>query len=188
MQDEGIGIDQKEISKIFTPFYVNKTAYAPQSNGVGLSLTKKLVTLHKGDIQVESSIGEGSRFTVLIPIDRNYYPEIKDIIETSEIPSTVPNEATEDTEEKEDTILLVDDNEEFLLLMKRKLATHYNILTATNGKKALEIVRQHPVLPTFFSSIAGTLHCHLPIISYLLSLLYLLLLHSVLLTVFHWFR
>ena len=142
VQDEGIGIDQKEISKIFTPFYVNKTAYAPQSNGVGLSLTKKLVTLHKGDIQVESSIGEGSRFTVLIPIDRNYYPEIKDIIETSEIPSTVPNEATEDTEEKEDTILLVDDNEEFLLLMKRKLATHYNILTATNGKKALEIVRQ----------------------------------------------
>ena len=114
VQDEGIGIDQKEISKIFTPFYVNKTAYAPQSNGVGLSLTKKLVTLHKGDIQVESSIGEGSRFTVLIPIDRNYYPEIKDIIETSEIPSTVPNEATEDTEEKEDTILLVDDNEEFL--------------------------------------------------------------------------
>ena len=101
--------------------------------------------LHKGDIQVESSIGEGSRFTVLIPIDRNYYPEIKDIIETSEIPSTVPNEATEDTEEKEDTILLVDDNEEFLLLMKRKLATHYNILTATNGKKALEIVRSEDV-------------------------------------------
>lgn len=145
VQDEGIGIDQKEISKIFTPFYVNKTAYAPQSNGVGLSLTKKLVTLHKGDIQVESSIGEGSRFTVLIPIDRNYYPEIKDIIETSEIPSTVPNEATEDTEEKEDTILLVDDNEEFLLLMKRKLATHYNILTATNGKKALEIVRSEDI-------------------------------------------
>lgn len=145
VQDEGIGIDQKEISKIFTPFYVNKTAYAPQSNGVGLSLTKKLVTLHKGDIQVESSIGEGSRFTVLIPIDRNYYPEIKDIIETSEIPSTVPNETTEDTEEKEDTILLVDDNEEFLLLMKRKLATHYNILTATNGKKALEIVRSEDV-------------------------------------------
>lgn len=109
----------------------------PQSNGVGLSLTKKLVTLHKGDIQVESSIGEGSRFTVLIPIDRNYYPEIKDIIETSEIPSTVPNEATEDTEEKEDTILLVDDNEEFLLLMKRKLATHYNILTATEWEKKL---------------------------------------------------
>ena len=103
------------------------------------------MTLHKGDIQVESSIGEGSRFTVLIPIDRNHYPEIKDIIETSEIPSTVPNEATEDTEEKEGTILLVDDNEEFLLLMKRKLATHYNILTATNGKKALEIVRSEDV-------------------------------------------
>jgi len=103
------------------------------------------VTLHKGDIQVESNIGEGSRFTVLIPIDRDYYPEIKDIIETSEMPSTVPNGETEETEEKESTVLLVDDNEEFLLLMKRKLATHYNILTATNGNAALEAVKSKDI-------------------------------------------
>ena len=73
------------------------------------------------------------------------YPEIKDIIETTETPSIVPNEETEEREEKEGTILLVDDNEEFLLLMKRKLAMHYSVLTATNGKKALEIVRAEDV-------------------------------------------
>ena len=41
--------------------------------------------------------------------------------------------------------MLVDDNEEFLLLMKRKLATHYNILTATNGNAALEAVKSKDI-------------------------------------------
>lgn len=137
--DEGIGIEQKEISKIFTPFYINKTAYASQSNGIGLSLTKKLVSLHKGEIHVESKVGEGSTFTIIFPIDRECYPEVKDIIETVDTSSfSQPEEPVFNP--KEGTVLLVDDNEEFLRLMKKMLKHHYNVYTATNGQDALDIV------------------------------------------------
>lgn len=62
--DNGIGISTEELEHIFTPFYrgTNKT-YA-DGNGIGLSLTKKIIQLHKGTISVFSKKNEGTTFTV----------------------------------------------------------------------------------------------------------------------------
>lgn len=142
--DEGIGINPKEITRIFTPFYVNKDTYAPQSNGIGLSLARKLLTLHKGDIRVESTWGKGTTFTVRVPIDRECYPEMKDII-VSEGKRDAAATPEDHHPNAEGTVLLVDDNVEFLNLMKKMLKLHYNVFTATNGKDALYIVNQEDI-------------------------------------------
>jgi len=66
-QDTGIGIKKENIPKIFTPFFTTKA----QGMGVGLPICKRFVEIHDGSIAVESEEGEGSIFTVKLPIQRN---------------------------------------------------------------------------------------------------------------------
>lgn len=63
-RDAGIGIAADELDKIFTPFFRGENKrYAP-GNGIGLALTKRIITLHRGAIAVESRVGEGTVFTI----------------------------------------------------------------------------------------------------------------------------
>ena len=66
-QDKGIGIKKENFRKLFTPFFTTKA----QGMGVGLAICKRFVELHNGSIKVESEEGEGSIFTVKLPIQRN---------------------------------------------------------------------------------------------------------------------
>lgn len=66
VEDRGIGIDKKEIGKVFEPFYRSKKVVDEQihGNGLGLSLVKQIIEAHGGKIDVESEIGKGSKFTI----------------------------------------------------------------------------------------------------------------------------
>jgi signal transduction histidine kinase len=66
-QDHGIGMDENELSHIFTAFYRGANQQFVSGNGIGLSLTKKIINLHKGTITVTSKKGEGTTFTVELP-------------------------------------------------------------------------------------------------------------------------
>jgi len=68
VEDQGIGMDKKEVSRIFEKFY--RTRRAEQSGeagtGIGLSIVEQIVVQHGGSIQVESEPGKGSRFTLVL--------------------------------------------------------------------------------------------------------------------------
>jgi signal transduction histidine kinase len=66
-QDHGVGIDESELPHIFTAFYRGANQQFVSGNGIGLSLTKKIIDLHKGTITVTSKKGEGTTFTVELP-------------------------------------------------------------------------------------------------------------------------
>ena len=68
--DKGIGISPKEVSKIFQRFYQseNKIVSETRGSGLGLTLVKHITEAHSGKIQVESEIGKGSIFSVILPI------------------------------------------------------------------------------------------------------------------------
>jgi len=70
VKDRGIGIPQNEQDRIFEKFYQGRNAVRQSSKGTGLGLTlvKHTVEAHKGRIEVESQVGEGSSFSIILPI------------------------------------------------------------------------------------------------------------------------
>lgn len=69
VRDQGIGMDSKELESIFRRFYRTKRAVASgeAGTGIGLSIVKQIVTHHGGRIEIESSPGKGSCFTLVLP-------------------------------------------------------------------------------------------------------------------------
>jgi signal transduction histidine kinase len=62
-QDSGVGIEPEELPKIFDLYYTTKNG----GSGIGLSMVYRIVQLHDGHVQVSSTPGEGTRFTIDLP-------------------------------------------------------------------------------------------------------------------------
>ena len=70
IEDTGIGIADEEIEKIFDRFYRIDKARSTRNTGLGLAVVKLLVDAHHGQIKVESVLGQGSRFEILLPLEQ----------------------------------------------------------------------------------------------------------------------
>ena len=84
ISDTGKGLNEEEVEKIFERFYQvedqNKTYIG--GTGIGLEVVKSFVYLHKGDIKVESKVGSGTTFKILLPIGKDHYTENQIIYKT----------------------------------------------------------------------------------------------------------
>ena len=69
--DTGIGIDEKYHKTIFDRFNQVENEQSKGGSGLGLSITSKIVNLHNGEIYVESKLGEGSNFVIILPVNPN---------------------------------------------------------------------------------------------------------------------
>jgi signal transduction histidine kinase len=68
VQDQGIGIAESDRDRIFNPFYRGQNTRSIQGTGMGLAIVHQLVSACQGSIELESEIGEGSTFTVILPL------------------------------------------------------------------------------------------------------------------------
>jgi two-component system NtrC family sensor kinase len=66
--DTGVGIKEEDLEKIFEPFFTTKEK--EQGTGLGLSLCKRLIEANAGKIEVESKVGEGTTFRIMVPINQ----------------------------------------------------------------------------------------------------------------------
>jgi two-component system phosphate regulon sensor histidine kinase PhoR len=70
IEDTGIGIPQEHLSRIFERFYVVDASRSRQlgSTGLGLSIVKHIILLHNGTLEVESTLGKGTKFSITLPV------------------------------------------------------------------------------------------------------------------------
>ncbi len=99
ISDTGIGIPKEKIEKIFDRFYQVESCLTKtfEGTGIGLSLTKELVELHKGKINVESEVGKGTTFKVFLPMGKKH-------LHPDEIVKNENDKENIDTLESEETV------------------------------------------------------------------------------------
>ncbi|HCO68103.1 MAG TPA: hybrid sensor histidine kinase/response regulator, partial [Dysgonomonas sp.] len=156
VSDTGIGIEEQYMDKIFDRFFRidNPQKSSASGTGVGLHLVSEYVKLHNGKIQVESIVGKGSVFTVLIPIGNSSVKEIKNqnVIFSSDNSqeSVNPQEIQEDIADNRSNLpllLAVDDNEDFRQFIRSLFIGKYRVVTANNGEEAWnEVLKELPDL------------------------------------------
>ena len=131
--DTGVGMDSNTLTRIFDPFFSTK---GEKGTGLGLSQVYGFVKRISGDIQVVSEQGQGSCFTIYLPVCEN---------DTVLQEQNNTAEATEDNTGHE-TILVVDDEEALRELMIEVLSqNNYKVLSASNGDRALDVLQRHHV-------------------------------------------
>lgn len=161
ISDEGIGISQENKERIFDSFYHNTTASLSangieKSTGIGLSLSKSLVHIHRGEISVESAVARGSTFTVTIPIGKEAYADLPHenslIVSSTQLAEKISlefesdhlmdslKEQTSKTPADAYSILVVDDHASIVSLLEHLLSDKYRVYKSSNGKRALEIL------------------------------------------------
>ncbi len=131
--DTGMGIPDEEKPLIFNRFYQSSNNNLQAiGSGIGLHIVREYVRLHGGEITVSDNEGkQGTVFSITLPIHTNEHDET-DIEATAE-------------QEHETTVLVVDDNSDFLTYVGQGLADSYNVVSASNGKEALEQLQTNDV-------------------------------------------
>jgi signal transduction histidine kinase/DNA-binding response OmpR family regulator/ligand-binding sensor domain-containing protein len=156
IRDSGKGIPQDQVTKIFDRFFQISSSENREEagTGIGLALTKELVDLFRGEIQVESKIGQGSTFTVILPVSKEQFEddeivaatleelEMNDMDRSEMQPEeTIEAEKQDDPRDKEvnggPVILVVEDNADLRNYISGNLGDHYQILVAENGRIGL---------------------------------------------------
>lgn len=157
VEDQGIGIADNKRLSIFVRFenLVDRNLFNP-STGIGLSLVKELVEMHKASIAVDSKLGEGSCFSVNFLKGKEYYDDTVEFMQddTTVVGMDVIERVTdvqvaavqvdddallenEDTDTSKGIMLLVEDNSELRTFLRSIFTSEYRIVEAADGLEGL---------------------------------------------------
>lgn len=143
--DNGIGISEDDLSKLFQPFMQLDSGLARESTGtgLGLALVAQMARLHGGSVTVESNIGSGSRFSIFLPWEPALAADTVEKMRT-----TGKFRAVRPDMKNKQTILLVEDTQEVVMMIRDYLElAGYNVVTAEDGLDAIEQAKlTHPDL------------------------------------------
>lgn len=162
VKDNGIGINQEDIDKVFDPYYqVEQTQDDTfwKGSGIGLAITKEIVNLHNGNIKVDSRVNEYTVFYVGIPLLNGAEVPVEETAPTKKyaeaeelkgVATMISGDTTEENEGevilKKDgqKILIVEDNKEVQRLIVDILGKEYDLLLCNNAKEGLDMAFKEP--------------------------------------------
>lgn len=145
IKDNGMGIVKEEIPYIFDRFYqvTHSTIRRHQGTGIGLALTKELVELMNGSIKVESVVGKGSEFIVLLPIHRKaplaeHTAHFSRPIQSISPSENFSQEVTSNGTANLPLVLIIEDQIDVAHYISTCLQGKYQYLHASNGRLGIE--------------------------------------------------
>ncbi|NAY93317.1 response regulator [Muricauda sp. JGD-17] len=132
VEDNGPGLTEEEKKNVFERFYRIEKKENSVGTGIGLSLTKEIVDLMQGSIQVLGKKGEGSVFEVILPLELVKNPELSPELGLDKQKKNKLN--SNDVTRGLNSILLVEDNEDLRIHFKNIFGEAWHILEATDGE------------------------------------------------------
>ncbi len=155
VSDTGEGIPREDLERIFDFFYQSPKAKNTSGTGIGLAFTQMMVEKMKGKIEVESQLGQGSVFSVNLPLNNSQLPSVLPLKEDEKPIAVLPEKQQVFIENEEQPellqdeagpeqalILIVEDNRDIVLYLKSLLVDRYNVITARNGEEGLEVAEK----------------------------------------------
>jgi signal transduction histidine kinase/ligand-binding sensor domain-containing protein/DNA-binding response OmpR family regulator len=142
--DDGVGIAEGDLPRVFDRFYrVESPGSRPrEGTGLGLALVRELVALQGGRIEVESRLGEGTRFRVSLPAAAgDAAPSATGDRVRREAALLVEPAAADDADDGRPRVLVVDDNADLRRWVGEVLSTRYAIVYAADGDAGLAVAR-----------------------------------------------
>jgi signal transduction histidine kinase/DNA-binding response OmpR family regulator len=145
--DTGIGIAPEKLPHIFDRFYQadNSRTRAYEGSGIGLSLVKELIQLLGGSVQVESTPGKGTLFTLQVPLQPVTGSETAPLATPRTLPTEILDTAFLNRKNQQSVkplLLLVEDNAEMVAFLSQTLSDDYSVLTAANGREGVIVARR----------------------------------------------
>jgi signal transduction histidine kinase/DNA-binding response OmpR family regulator/streptogramin lyase len=153
VEDTGVGIPPEQLPQVFQRFFQTSTTRqsGQSSTGIGLALTAELVRLHRGEVNIESEPGVGTRFVVQIPLRAEVYPAEWRLPENQEpdatelehpalLPPVYQHDPLQERQHlhlHDKVVLVAEDNAEMQNYLRYKLTDHYTVHTVANGREAL---------------------------------------------------
>ena len=155
VSDNGIGIREEDRRRIFEPFF--QAQDNKPGTGIGLNIVKNIVDLHHGEITVESEVGRGSTFKVLLPVVQETSDEVPSV--STALPSSTVHLASaissdkkqpaivnpQPSEDARPSMLIVDDNEDMVSFLRDNFSEKYNVITAGDGVEALDKLSKNEI-------------------------------------------
>jgi CheY-like chemotaxis protein len=126
IKDTGEGIAPEARPRLFEPFFTTKPA--GMGTGLGLSICQSVLLEHHGQIEVESEVGQGSLFRVILPISAEQRPKAPPPREPA--PAQAPG--------RRGQIIVIDDEPQLAWAMKRLLDREHDVVAVTHGREALD--------------------------------------------------
>ncbi len=158
ISDNGTGIPAKELPNIFKRFYQasNQEHTEQAGSGIGLSIVKEYIEMHKGYISVNSTQGKGTTFLLQLPLDnyhiqphqfkegsasgsKLFFPPSEPLYEEPEKSLSLPFEDFDENDTRP-LILVVEDDADMLNFLTKTLNEKYRVIGASNGKKAVKLI------------------------------------------------
>ncbi len=130
VEDSGHGIPEDRLERIFDPFYTTKPI--GKGTGLGLSISRNVVTSMGGRIDVQSQLGKGSRFTVVLPAERDLESATRAVPVPSDSPLSLHSL----------NILVLDDDVMVARSIGRILGAQHQVTICTRGSEALTVIDQ----------------------------------------------
>ena len=190
IKDTGKGIAKEDLKHIFDRFYQVRNSNK-DGTGIGLAIVKAFTELQGGTAKVESEVGKGSEFTIILPkrvAGDNFQPAeetytMNDFLDESSAVTDISTEnkvskITSDRQEDKPRVLVIDDNADIRAYATALLGDEYDVMEASDGSEGLKkAVREVPdvvVCDVMMSGMDGlecckhlksdSLTCHIPVI------------------------